>query len=168
MICGESGSGKTTVVKELCKRFKIKELQSYTTRPKRSDDESGHIFISKLEFDKLSNKVAYTKFDKYEYCATCDQVNESDVLTIDPKGIEFFSNNYKGTKRYLVIYIYVEPEKRKQRMIIRGDKINDIENRIKHDKIAFKNVSQIADYTVANETIEKCLLDIWKYISNIN
>ena len=55
LIVGCSGSGKTTIVNSLENKYGLKSIQSYTTRPKRSDDETGHIFISDEEYDKLED-----------------------------------------------------------------------------------------------------------------
>ena len=60
LIVGRSGSGKTTIAEELERKYGLKSIQSYTTRPKRSDNETGHIFVSDEEFDKLTDMVAYT------------------------------------------------------------------------------------------------------------
>ena len=49
LIVGQSGSGKTTIMTTLEEKYELKSIQSYTTRPKRSDGETGHIFISDEE-----------------------------------------------------------------------------------------------------------------------
>ena len=53
LIVGESGSGKSTICDELTKRYGLKQVKSYTTRPRRSEDEDGHTFISDEEFKEL-------------------------------------------------------------------------------------------------------------------
>ena len=58
LVMGESGSGKDTITKELSNKYGLKVLKSYTTRPKRYDDEDTHIFISEEEFDNLENRCA--------------------------------------------------------------------------------------------------------------
>ena len=55
LIVGESGSGKSTICDELTKRYGLKQVESYTTRPRRSEDEDGHTFVSDEEFDKLED-----------------------------------------------------------------------------------------------------------------
>ena len=57
IIVGESGSGKTTIVNELEKRYGLTSVQSYTTRPKRYPDETGHTFVSEQEFFQLEKYV---------------------------------------------------------------------------------------------------------------
>ena len=41
LIVGASGSGKTTIANTLEERYGYKQIQSYTTRPKRYETECG-------------------------------------------------------------------------------------------------------------------------------
>ena len=50
LIVGKSGSGKTTLVEAL-KKYGYTSIESYTTRPKRFEGETGHTFITEEEFD---------------------------------------------------------------------------------------------------------------------
>ena len=45
LITGCSGSGKTTITEQLEMKYGLKSIQSYTTRAKRSENETGHIFV---------------------------------------------------------------------------------------------------------------------------
>ena len=65
LLCGKSGCGKSTI-SEILQTKGLKVIQSFTTRPKRTPNEQGHIFISKEDFDCLHDYVAYTKFNGYE------------------------------------------------------------------------------------------------------
>mgnify|MGYP000801673411 CR=1 FL=1 len=51
LIVGPSGSGKSSVARELEKRYGFGEIQSYTERPRRYPDEPGHTFVTPEEFD---------------------------------------------------------------------------------------------------------------------
>lgn len=56
-LVGMSGSGKDTI-KNLLVNDGYKELEIFTTRPKRSDDESGYDFISYEEYlEKMENGI---------------------------------------------------------------------------------------------------------------
>lgn len=107
LIVGRSGSGKTTITEALESKYSLKSIQSYTTRPKRNENETGHIFVSDAEFDALTNMVAYTEFNKFRYCATTKQVETHDLYVIDPNGVKYFFDHYKGNKNAKVIYIDV-------------------------------------------------------------
>lgn len=178
LIVGRSGSGKTTIAEELEKKYGLKSIQSYTTRHKRSDNETGHIFVSDEEFDKLTDMVAYTEFNNYRYCATTEQVETHDLYIIDPKGIEYFKKNYKGNKSTKVIYINVSVAVSLDRMIKRGvangkEQIMataEALKRLTNDSVEFYDYVhgiKTADYTIDNNdiTLEEATEKIYKYIT---
>ena len=150
LIVGESGSGKSTICDELTKRYGLKQVESYTTRPRRSENEGGRTFISDEEFDKLEDICAYTYFDGYRYCATREQIDNSDLYIIDPRGIEYFIKEYNGRKIPMVVYIYADKRTRRKRMANRGDKEHKIRQRIAHDESAFANVDEYTMYRYSN------------------
>ena len=121
LIVGCSGSGKTTITEQLEQKYGLKSIQSYTTRKPRYDGETGHIFISDEEFDKLTDMVAYTEFAGNRYCATAEQVENNDLYIIDPKGIDFFMKSYKGSKTPKVIFISSNLTTRYERMVGRAE-----------------------------------------------
>ena len=150
LIVGESGSGKSTICDELTKRYGLKQVKSYTTRPRRSEDEDGHTFISDEEFKELEGICAYTYFDGYRYCATREQIDNSDLYIIDPRGIEYFIKEYNGRKIPMVVYIYADKRTRRKRMANRGGKEHKIRQRIAHDESAFANVDEYTMYRYSN------------------
>ena len=121
LIVGCSGSGKTTITEQLEQKYGLKSIQSYTTRKPRYDGETGHIFISDEEFDKLTDMVAYTEFAGNRYCAIAEQVENNDLYIIDPKGIDFFMKSYKGSKTPKVIFISSNLTTRYERMVGRAE-----------------------------------------------
>lgn len=156
LIVGCSGCGKTTITEQLEKRYGLKSIQSYTTRPKRFYDETGHTFVTDDEFDKLTNYVAYTEFAGFRYCATAEQVEDNDLYVIDPKGVEFFINAYKGDKIPKIIFINSDLTTRYERMVERAEAksktyteaIDEALNRIKND------VNEFYDYIHKKATID--------------
>ena len=144
LIVGASGSGKDTLVSNWCKDFDLTKIKSYTTRPKRENDVTdceNHTFVTKEEFDKLNDIIAYTSYNGYEYCATSEQVDNNNFYIVDPKGILDFKNNYNGNKIPIVVYIDVPEEERINRMKIRGDANDLINNRIKYDRVSFNDLN---------------------------
>lgn len=121
LIVAPSGAGKTTITERLEEKYGLKSIQSYTTRPPRYDGEKGHTFVSDDEFDKLTNIVAFTEFCSYRYAATTEQVDTHDLYVIDPKGIEYFRENYHGKKSVKVIYIDSDITARYERMRKRAE-----------------------------------------------
>lgn len=167
LICGKSGSGKSTIIKELEKTLNLKELNSYTTRPPRDLYEKGHMFLTKDKFDCLTNKVAYSKYNNFEYCATEEQVNNSDLLTIDPAGIKYFKQKYTGDKKIIIIYIDVNLNDRILRMKKRGDSADKILDRVIYDEVEFKNIENIATIKVYNNDLKETVIFLTKYIKSL-
>lgn len=165
LIVGESGSGKSTICDELNKRYGLKQVKSYTTRPRRSEDEDGHTFISEEEFNKLENICAYTYFDNHRYCATKEQVDNADLYIIDPYGIGYFMEKYNGRKIPMVVYIHADKRIRRKRMKKRGDTTYKIKQRMANDELSFVNVDEYAMYQYDNikeGDVEKIATDIYR------
>lgn len=121
LIVAPSGAGKTSVTELLESNYGFKSIQSYTTRPPRYEGETGHIFISNKDFDKLTDIIALTEFAGNRYCATAQQVEENDLYMIDPKGVEYFKKSYKGNKQIKIIYIESDLTTRYERMKKRAE-----------------------------------------------
>lgn len=156
LITGCSGSGKTTITEQLEMKYGLKSIQSYTTRAKRSENETGHIFVSDKEFDNLTNLVGYTVFAGNRYCATAEQVENNDLYVIDPNGIDYFIKSYKGKKTPKIIFIDSDLTTRYDRMVKRAEDKGDAFltavdkalNRIKNDVVEFY------DYTHNNAHVD--------------
>lgn len=156
LIVAPSGAGKTTLVDNLS-LCGLKVLDSYTTRPKRDAHEGGHVFVSKEEFDALEDRVAYTLYNGYEYCATSKQVENSDLYVIDPAGVDEFRTLYRGKKGVVVFALDCSAAERVKRMRKRGDKWVDIKDRILNDNIAFADMKSYADKVFNAKRSEKDL-----------
>ena len=156
LVVGKSGAGKSTLVDILSKTNNWSVLQSYTTRKPRYDGEQGHEFVSKEEFDRLENKCAYTMFSGNEYCATSEQVDESNLYIIDPAGIEFFIENYKGRKKPYVLIVDCDEEVAVKRMTDReGGTAEEALKRALHDKKVFENLTDtLIEYDVPFISVE--------------
>lgn len=170
LLVGKSGSGKSFIADCLEELYGWTSIQSYTTRPKRSEDEKGHIFVSEAEVPSRINMVAYTEFCGNKYWATKEQVEENDIYIIDPKGVEEFTEKYKGNKKVIVCYIDCDIDMRFKRMLSRRDKHYNALVRIENDGIEFNgfydNFQGYKCY-IDNSSIEiKDLLFNLKFIKN--
>ena len=121
-LVGASGSGKTTIAKELDKLDNINVIQSYTTRPPREEGEWGHTFIEEYTISQRENNefrfnfrrinslgflnIASSKdmiayFNSYKsghhYFATDDQVvrGKTNIYVVDPEGAKQVHRFYK-------------------------------------------------------------------------
>ena len=134
LFCGRSASGKTTVANILESVGKYRQLQSYTTRAKRTEDEVGHFFVTNEEFDKLENIIAYTEYNNHRYCATEAQIDEADIYVIDVPGIETLLDKYQSDRPIVVVYFDTSIRTRIDRMIDRHDCDAAIVSRIYNDE----------------------------------
>lgn len=167
LIVGKSGSGKDTIVNELVKRFGLRRLDSWTTRPRRNLNDR-HFFTDDFEEWKRNNPddkiVGYTLFNGYHYWASQSQVDGSDLYVIDPAGVEWMSRTYTGSKVIYTIYVDVPARERFARMCGRGDGALQAVQRILHDQKAFDGFKQTADFVVHNDRVEDSVDDVWNYI----
>lgn len=159
LIVGASGSGKTTIANALEEKYGYNQLQSYTTRPPRSENETGHTFVNDAFFDGLTDFIGYTYYNGCRYGATAEQADKADIYVIDPAGVEFLKKYYKN-KPVKVITITSPIHTRITRMENRGDKFNNIMERIIND-IDFRDFT--GDYDVDNGDTTK-LDDITRLI----
>ncbi len=157
LIVGPSGSGKTGLMYEMSSKYGYTPVISYTTRPRRHENEAGHFFVTKDEFREIvKNKdmCAYTVFNGHEYGVTSDMVNENDLYVIDPAGVQYFKDHYSGPKKFIVIALKTSMLNRFSRMLKRGDSIVDAFKRIMHDRKAFKNYLDISDLVLTNDDLD--------------
>jgi guanylate kinase len=163
-LVGKSGSGKTAVA-EYFKNKGYNVIESYTDRPKRYENEEGHIYIKTEEVELYKEEmIAYTFFDGHHYFATRSQYVNKGVTfyTIDPIGVVSLEENVKDAN-LTIIYINVDDSIRRERMFnrcIKGNGVEDeerinmlqqkVERRIEHDKKAFSVVK--CNYVVDNNS----------------
>ena len=166
VVMGPSGSGKTSVVNSLCKIFHYKTIESYTTRKKRSENETGHIFVTEQEFENLKNKIAPVEYDGNKYCCTKEQLENCDLVVLEPSAIdELIKNNIE----FEVLYINASDEARIKRMRLRGDGNEAIESRMKEDSVVFDNIkAPVIEYFDNDSALLCCVYDIHYYIREKN
>ena len=94
LMCGMSGSGKTTIAKKLCEKYneRYNFIFSYTDRGKRNKDEWGHIFVNSILMDDIleyENIVAQSKINKKRYCSIFSQFDKDKInlYIVDVNGI---------------------------------------------------------------------------------
>lgn len=126
LVVGRSCAGKSSIVNEVCKRLGLKQVKSYTTRPRRpgeKDTISDHYFISDDEFVLYKeDTIAYTEINGAKYFATRSELEASDIYVIDPNGIEDLKRRCGDEFQFVVIYIRVPKSISKKRADQRGDK----------------------------------------------
>lgn len=163
LICGKSGSGKTTISDKLSDVYGYKVLQSYTTRKPRHIKDTDHIYTNMAIYykHKKNNSIAtYTCFDGYYYWSTLEQIANADLYVVDKEGI--IRLQASELRPMVVLYIETSLDIRLKRMKLRGDSQGKIWERIKHDEKAFIEIENLADFIINGENP-----DVWETIVNI-
>ena len=169
LIIGESGSGKTAIAEILEREHGLKQVQSYTNRPKRNEKEVGHIFLTEKNITKIKaqypNRVAETIYDKSLYFTTQEQIESCDTYVISPDAIPMFRENYKGKKKVIIVYVHAPTFLRMERMQKRGDAPEAIDERVCFDAVAFKGAMEMADLVVRNFVLSESVDTILNYLN---
>lgn len=180
LFVGKSASGKTTVAEILECNYKLTTLQSYTTRPKRHESETGHTFITDVEFNNLTDIVAYTEYNGYKYCCTKQQIDEADIYVIDVPGVKTLLEKYQTKRPIMILYFDTTVTTRIDRMINRGASDTEIVSRLYNDEqddwvcellrmsreYKINQLQNVESYIIdANQKLEDVLLDMKFYIA---
>ena len=167
LLVGKSGSGKNTVQDYLVRKYGLKPLLSYTTRERRFPEENTHTFITLQEYEDFNpvDFIAYTFYNGNHYFATKKQFEEADIYIIDLDGAEYISKLNLGLETpYVVIYLDVPEEIRRQRMEARNDDETAIEERLQYDADAFREINRWCNYSIQNLDSEETATSIAKMI----
>lgn len=161
-IVGESGVGKTMVADYLEELTGISMIKSWTDRPKRSEDETGHAFVSKKKFDQFEQlehegMIAFTEWEGYRYCCFHSDVKDINTYVIDEFGLQYLKDSF--SERYWIVSIRIH-RPLKQRIKAVGKK------RTERDKDKFALPDSYYDHVVHNKGESKflLLLDVWNII----
>ena len=178
ILSGVSGAGKDTIKKELLKRMSdvTTTLPSYTSRKMRPSEEEGvqYHFISKEEFEAKIRQGDFYEYDLHHgnyYGTSRELMNEKIaqgkviVKDIEVNGTENLMKLLGNDTRVVTIFLKVEKEELKRRLIERGDSIPDIEvrlSRLEYEESKLK----LYDYVIKNDELEKTVQVITTIIEN--
>jgi guanylate kinase len=145
ILVGKAASGKDNLRKRLeSKGFKY--AVSYTTRPPREGEEDGvdYLFIKDETAQQMidaGNFYEYVEFNGWIYGTTKLQFWSDDLFIMTPKGISHIKP--EDRKKSFIIYLDVDVNTRKERLLQRDMPGDSLERRIEADEIDFK---EFVDY----------------------
>lgn len=188
---GKSGSGKDTIFNKLCENTTLKPITSYTTRPKRHNEENGreYYFINEEQLKKyreegqlIEERVYYTVNGPWHYATVNDGQFDLEQYSILIGTLEMYNAlvDYFGKEKVIPIYIHIDEETRKERLEIRESKqknpnYKEIYRRIEADNKDFskENLDKAGIQTYyKNDDLDTCieqiLSTIYKVIEEAN
>lgn len=163
IIVGRSGSGKTSVVQELCKYYGLKQVKTTTTRPRRFPEEDSYHFLSPEDFNVRRDIIAPTVICEYSYGITPEALGAGDIIILDLKGVMDMQRGYKG-KPVKVIGIHAPLAELEARMIKRGDSRDGVNKRLENDEIRFGMMEDFCDIIVRNTDLSTTVKAVWAFI----
>ena len=160
LLVGRTSSGKSSLAKKLCERTGLKQLISYTTRPRRNDNDNDHLFVSVddyLQAKENGEIVAETEIAGNHYYATKEQLYEADLYTIDPIGLNSLLTMDLPDIRFVVVYISCPDEERRARSEKRGDDKHAYRVRDFSERSQFRRfvADEAWDYSIKNISLPK-------------
>ena len=162
-LIGKSGTGKSTVMQALHDTFGYAIAQSYTDRPKRTQDEQGHIFLSSSEFDALGDLILPRNSQDGRYGMTEEILDKSDLIVLDYLGTEELLKTY--TKRPVhVIGLHADMHARIVRIDGRGSTFQERRKRMATDEHDFYFMDDVCEIVVTNKDLQQTVSIIKNFI----
>lgn len=164
ILIGPSASGKTEIAKKLISNFGYKKFVTTTTRNKRVGEIDGvdYYFISVDEFkENLANNkfIETTIYNNNYYGSFKSEMGDNKVLIVEPNGLKAFQS--LNDPHIISFFIDSSEDDRYERMIKRGDEINDIKRRLHNDrKLFYENIKTDFRIINKNKSLEELSIDI--------
>ena len=179
ILSGVSGAGKDTIKKELIKRMEnVISLPSYTSRNPRPGEEEGvqYHFITKEEFkDKINNDEFY-EYDLHHenYYGTSKKLMNEKIQSgkiivkdIEVNGTENLIKKLANDTKLVTIFLKVDKEELKNRLINRGDNLTEAEIQLRLNRLEYEeSKTKLYDYVIKNDDLEKTVKIIMTIIEN--
>ena len=168
ILVGKSGSGKTTVSKNLEKMFGYKRVVTYTTRPPREGEINGvdYWFVPKWDFfmaimnDELMEYQEYeASFGKVSYGSSkldfrkkyLKKEEKNRVIVLNPEGVLNvlkkidFQSSFIEFDDIEIFYLDVSDSVLQKRLETRGDDDKEISRRLTSDAQDVKKIDHLIE-----------------------
>lgn len=148
-IMGHTGSGKTTLANELNEKFDVPVITTHTDRPMRDGEVDGVDYHFKEIGEITSDKyVCIREFwtvyrdEPFVYGLLKEDIEKFKhcVIVVDPKGYKSLVDMFPLVSGFV---LDVPKETLKERLIARGDDINEFYRRYESDSKDFEELDNL-------------------------
>lgn len=157
-VLGKTASGKDSLANKLCERTGLKQIISYTTRPRRVNEGNTHIFVDESDYEQMYQDgviAAFTQIGQYKYWTTIDQLEDADVYIIDYTGIKTLRELNLPNIKLVSVYINVPDDIREDRALNkRKDDKTKFRTRDIAERSQFRDMLKNADFDYAISNID--------------
>lgn len=167
VLIGESGSGKSSIEKELIK-FGYSKLVTYTTRPKREEDRDGitYHFITEEQFNDMVERGEFAEhatYNGWKYGTAKKDCTDNKVVVLTPHGLRTLKKN--NDLNIVSFYINVPRRDRLIKILQRGDNIEEAYRRSLSDVGQFDGIEDEVVYTIKNDNYKYSPLELASIIN---
>lgn len=164
VLLGASGSGKSTVEKELATYHGFSKIVSYTTRLPREEEENGkdYWFVDNDTFKEVLHRDLFAEYDEYSQnrlygTLKSDYVDGNKVVVLTPNGLRQLKKNCPN-EDILTVLVETNLGTRVKRYIDRCgvdkfnfDDKNEIAARVERDYSMFLGLEKEVDMVIRND-----------------
>ena len=167
ILTGTSGSGKTTIAKELQnENSKYEYIRAITTRSAREDDNGHYLYISDQEFEERQHTFfTYTSYRNAKYAYSSMDILKSQskghfpILVVSPESFAILKKSGKlnigkdnyNHECYISFFIDSIDDELNKRLINRDGRID--QKKEKNRRNSDREYSDIPDYIVQNHNL---------------
>lgn len=153
VLMGKSGSGKTTIEDIMIHKYGMTRAISHTTRAKRDLDVDGvnYFFVSKEEMERMNQAGELAERIEYldnVYALCKEQCKTDRVVVVAPEGLKQLLA--KDDLDIFSVFIDVDREVRRERMLSRGDSEADVDKRVLNDDAIFDGTESMTTVVLKN------------------